>query len=834
MRNLIILTCLVIFISIIGIPEVLAQYQKPPDADIDYFYDENENWNSISISQNDFILKLQTSQVEEFFEHEYIRIKSKILYTGSEELIVPVSSGCDKPAYNRFLVEGNSQKFKPRNDFTLNKTNFDSERICFPANGNILIKSGETVEREIYWKHALKPENYTLTSYWFDFVNASLPIRIISNEDMIEAQYIGNKTGSFTLKEILENQKNKTHSTPIPDSEQNVPKCQQEPKKDVDLSYCDLKGRDFSDSNLYGANLSFSDLSHANFENALMNTANLTGANIKGTNFTNASLFASILDGLDFTKAIVANTIFLYANLSNAIFPVELIHKINPSMDGINLSGKDLSGLDLTKKKFGSAILRNTNLSGADLSHSYFPSADFANADMSNVKINQTEFTGVNFTNVNIESIDFTQTYYLSRTDFSGKDLSGFNFPYYDFKFTDFSNANLTNTAFPSSNLFSVDLTGATLKNTDFSNAYLRFVKLVDVIFDNTVFENTKLNYVDFSNSDVSKTDLSKVAEIDSSNLSNQMLDGVNFSTIKVRETNFSNSSLQNTNFENSELYRNDFRGSDVQGANFNGVSLTYSDLVGFDLPKSEIEKISSFKRSNLSGWDLSNLDLSNTNFQGSNLTGVNFENTNLRNSTLNLANLQSANLLGADFEGASIWQIDLAPKKQMKFLGLESEEVECAIYLNIIFKQDNSPACVKRESISKLVERGWADKKFFSSEYPETVDFRVDAGEKGVFNVPYYIEGAELEDIFFEGNSNNLIIKIKNSENGHLIISLLRDLIYAKIYDEDHVFFAIIDGEEVPFEEKKYFNERILFVPFEYGTSQIEINSTQGIMGNK
>lgn len=50
-----------------------------------------------------------------------------------------------------------------------------------------------------------------------------------------------------------------------------------------------------------------------------------------------------------------------------------------------------------------------------------------------------------------------------------------------------------------------------------------------------------------------------------------------------------------------------------------------------------------------------------------------------------------------------------LTPKKQIEN-GIPPEEVDCKNGLEMVFRiSDNSPACVKPESIPKLIERGWA-----------------------------------------------------------------------------------------------------------------------------
>jgi len=49
-----------------------------------------------------------------------------------------------------------------------------------------------------------------------------------------------------------------------------------------------------------------------------------------------------------------------------------------------------------------------------------------------------------------------------------------------------------------------------------------------------------------------------------------------------------------------------------------------------------------------------------------------------------------------------------LSPIKQIK-QGINFEDIKCKNELQLIFKIDDFPACVKPESIPKLIERGWA-----------------------------------------------------------------------------------------------------------------------------
>ncbi len=68
--------------------------------------------------------------------------------------------------------------------------------------------------------------------------------------------------------------------------------------------------------------------------------------------------------------------------------------------------------------------------------------------------------------------------------------------------------------------------------------------------------------------------------------------------------------------------------------------------------------------------------------------------------------NLQQLRLL-ANPEQTPKETLTLPPKKQIE-KGIELEDVTCKEDLQLIFKYDGSPACVKPSTATKLVERGW------------------------------------------------------------------------------------------------------------------------------
>ncbi|MGI0057884.1 MAG: hypothetical protein ACREAK_11010 [Nitrosarchaeum sp.] len=91
-------------------------------------------------------------------------------------------------------------------------------------------------------------------------------------------------------------------------------------------------------------------------------------------------------------------------------------------------------------------------------------------------------------------------------------------------------------------------------------------------------------------------------------------------------------------------------------------------------------------------------------------------------------------------------------------------------------------------------------------------------------FKIPYRITNGEVESLKFELESSSFILQMNNSDNGHLEISIPRDLT-RPLLGNKHTVFALIDAIEVGI---KKINENPCFVtysiPFKKETRQIEI----------
>ena len=93
--------------------------------------------------------------------------------------------------------------------------------------------------------------------------------------------------------------------------------------------------------------------------------------------------------------------------------------------------------------------------------------------------------------------------------------------------------------------------------------------------------------------------------------------------------------------------------------------------------------------------------------------------------------------------------------------------------------------------------------------------------------NLNHEISGGEVTQMIVDGNSKSLIISLNASNDGEITITLPRDVIDAKIGNEDDEFFVLVDNEEVAFDETSTAADRTVTVQFDAGVETIEIIGT-------
>jgi len=148
--------------------------------------------------------------------------------------------------------------------------------------------------------------------------------------------------------------------------------------------------------------------------------ADLSGANLSGIDLSEVNLLLAKLSGVNFSGATL-----VLADLSQA------------DLSGANLSGADLSGADLLLTDFSDADfsgadlsvadLSGANLSNAKLQAASLPQTDLSGADLSKSDLSRTDLSGADLSKSDLSGANFSQAY-AAKANFTQANLSGANF----------------------------------------------------------------------------------------------------------------------------------------------------------------------------------------------------------------------------------------------------------------------------------------------------------------------------------------------------------------------------------------------------------------------
>lgn len=308
----------------------------------------------------------------------------------------------------------------------------------------------------------------------------------------------------------------------------------------------------------------------------------LTGADLSGLNLSDANFEEAFLECVDFSGATLSGVNFTGAVLARA-----------------NLSGAQLEGATLVEANLGAADLRGihakgANLTGAILAGANLDAARFVNAtldrvDFSDAVIGKADFTGVT----------------VSRAFFMKTDLAGATF------------------------------TRATLREVLFFEVSVEGVNFSEACLEKSVFLRSRGTRALFHDAD---------------------LENLRFvETCDFRDASFARSKMGKANLRGALL-----AGADFSGANLDGADLSEADLVGAKLPRA----------------NLSNAMLIRTRLDNAVMTGANLMNAILQKAELGGADLRHANLYEADMArvlrtdgtqmgGANLTRTRVLPRRQ-------------------------------------------------------------------------------------------------------------------------------------------------------------------------
>lgn len=253
----------------------------------------------------------------------------------------------------------------------------------------------------------------------------------------------------------------------------------------------DFSGADFEEAKLPDANLRSATLKSVNFSDAKLERVNLIDANLRNANLNKAILVGAILrhaylDSVNLNGADLRYADFSFADLSDANFHNVFLGHIrltNRAADGeeskVSVGSKYIKDSELQEMyqemyiaKPDGVIFSSANLSGADLSK-----LDLHNINFQQAIIRRADLSGANLSNANFYSA------ILSRTNLSNANLSNANL--YN---ADLYQANLNN-----ANLSSADLYGAMCEQADFSGANLKMARLTRTFLRNATLTDAHL-----------------------------------------------------------------------------------------------------------------------------------------------------------------------------------------------------------------------------------------------------------------------------------------------------------------------------------------------------
>ena len=294
-------------------------------------------------------------------------------------------------------------------------------------------------------------------------------------------------------------------------------------------------------------------------------------------------------------------------------------HREGKSFFAVDLTGAELSGLDLSGADFTHAWLESANLSGAILQGCCFEGAVLAHADLTGADLTAARLAHANLGRATLK------TTRLVKADLTGAVLNDTALAQ-----TDLRGACITN----------VQLIGATFGLADWRSVHGAGVTFHKAQLKDMVFHRCQLKQPVFLECD---------------------LTGADFAASELEQPTFLKCTAVGTRFSHARMARSVF----VDGCDFSAAGFAQADLSGANLRATRLAG-SDFQGARLDGADLSNADASSAKLDHASLKGALLVRTTLSQASLSGAQLmnaivQRADLRGANLSGANLYGADLS-----------------------------------------------------------------------------------------------------------------------------------------------------------------------------
>ncbi|MFA4994250.1 MAG: pentapeptide repeat-containing protein [Bdellovibrionales bacterium] len=362
-----------------------------------------------------------------------------------------------------------------------------------------------------------------------------------------------------------------------------------------------------------------------------------------------------------------------------------------------NLSGLNISGLDLSYADMTGVSLNRANASGAMLDYCNFFGADMRFCNLQGAHLMRADLRGACLRGANLIAADLAGAD-LREGMLAGTEADGDivplhkDWPASEAGGADFSGANLTDAR----------LSGAVAVGTKFSDTTMCGCKIVRARLEGSDFSGANLEGADLSQCDLTRVNMRgavlvnaalNIASLQQANLLNAMTNLPLGPTAKDLSESLEDLLRKHTAWVSSDgtlgkqldISNHDMRGTKIfayahlalvnaEGAILYGLDLTESQMQAAFLSNSDMRHVSAFKADfrgvDMVGTRLTNADLRDAHFeplispQGrtitSNLTNANLRYANLSGARLRQVNLNNTDLSYANLEGADLTDSDL------------------------------------------------------------------------------------------------------------------------------------------------------------------------------
>ncbi|KQU86501.1 hypothetical protein ASC78_02655 [Variovorax sp. Root318D1] len=287
----------------------------------------------------------------------------------------------------------------------------------------------------------------------------------------------------------------------------------------------------------------------------------------------------------------------------------------------LDLTGADLSNMDLRNARWHRALLESADLSGSVLD----------NGDMQDAVLTRARLEGTSLRGVNLALCNFALAR-CSRADFTGASfnetvLAGFaaescDFTQAEMAELDLPEATLTGCSFERARLSVVTFDeGSMLSGLRFTDAHLHKVAWIECKVADLAFSGAHLdtcdwtetdcsNQVDFSDASVLSTCFVDESHLSGANFQGAVLIDCNLREINIDGADFRDARLDNTDFSDASMRGAMLAGADASGAMFVRTDLTGASLIDANLIDADLQKAilvaADFHRANLFMADLS------------------------------------------------------------------------------------------------------------------------------------------------------------------------------------------------------------------------------------